>query len=265
MDVSGAIKVVRISDVGKVRQHNEDAIASDLEIGLVMLADGMGGYQAGEVASLSLMADLAEQQSIKRKFKTKNKLLPESNMLIEAVDNANAAIYKISKEQPECEGMGATLVAGIFTNNKLVIGHIGDSRLYCLRNNALVQLTEDHPLIQEQINAGEITEAQEKVSEKKNLVTRALGTNKNVAVEITEYDTRVNDVYLLCTDGLTDLVDDKVIAKTLIEANTNIGHAAKRLIGLANKSGGTDNVSVIIALVSKRFSLEKQWLSSIFN
>lgn len=269
MDVSKAIEVVRMTDVGLVREHNEDAVASELEIGLVILADGMGGYQAGEIASeialLSLTADLAELQNRKRLFKKKNKLLPESNMLIEAVDNANAAIYKIAQEQPQCEGMGTTLVTGIFTNNKLIVGHIGDSRMYCLRDKKLSCLTEDHSVVQEQINAGEITEEQAKVSGQRNLVTRALGTNDFVEVEIIERDVIINDVYMLCTDGLTDLIDDEAIESILIEAGSNINLAAKNLVNLTNELGGTDNVSVVIALVNKDFSLKKQWIRSIFG
>ncbi len=269
MDVTHAIEVVRMTDVGLVRDHNEDAVASDLSIGLVILADGMGGYQAGEIASevaiLSLTADLAELHNRKRLFKKKNKLLPESSMLIEAVDNANAAIYQMAQAYQQCEGMGTTLVTGLFTDNKLVVGHIGDSRLYCLRDKKLLRLTEDHSVVQEQINAGEITEEQAKKSENRNLVTRALGTNDFVEVEIKEYEAKVNDIYLLCTDGLTDLVDDEAIASILIDAYVDIDQAAKNLIHLANVSGGIDNISVVIALVKKEFPLKKQWLRHIFG
>ena len=167
MDVTGAIRIARLSDVGLHREHNEDAVASDLTIGLLILADGMGGYKAGEIASeiavLMVTTDIAEaMQGMSVRSRPKSLHLPVSEMLIEAVEKANSAIYQISQNLPKCQGMGTTLVAGLFANNKLVTGHIGDSRMYRLRDEALTQLTVDHSLVQEQVDAGELTEAQAK-------------------------------------------------------------------------------------------------------
>ena len=139
MDVSNAIKVARATHVGRLREHNEDAVASDLSIGLVLLADGMGGYKAGEVASeiavLMIAAEMTEAMQLQsRIFKTKPILLPESNILLNAVVRTNAAIYQISQLQAECAGMGTTLVVGVFVDNKLVLGHIGDSRMPHIRD-----------------------------------------------------------------------------------------------------------------------------------
>jgi protein phosphatase len=270
LNVSNAIKVVRLTDTGLLREHNEDALASDLSIGLLALADGMGGYKAGEVASeiavLVVASELTEaMQSKSQLVKSKPKLLPESQILIDAVKKANAAIYQISQNQPKCAGMGTTLVAGIFTDNKLVVGHIGDSRMYRLRDKTLVQLTEDHSLVQEQINAGLITEKQAKLANNKNLVTRALGVDPEVELDLQEFDVEVGDLYLLCSDGLSDLVNDVEITEILLEANGNISLAAAKLVKTANAYGGSDNISVVIAIIKKTFKVEKSWVKNLFG
>lgn len=269
MNVENAINVARLTDVGLHRDHNEDAVASDLSIGLLVLADGMGGYKAGEVASeiavLTLTAEITEAMRSKSVPRFLPGLLPEAQMLIDAVERANATIYQISQEQPQCAGMGTTLVVGVFTDNKLVVGHIGDSRMYRLRNLTLAQLTEDHSLLQEQLNAGLITPQQAKVSLHKNLVTRALGIDEVVELEVQEFAVEVDDIYLLCSDGLTDLVDDEIISQILIDAKGNIEHAATRLVRTANEFGGNDNISVVIAMVKKPFDLEGGWMKSLFT
>ncbi len=270
MDVTGAIRVARLSDVGQVRDHNEDAIASDLSVGLLILADGMGGYKAGEIASeiavLTITAELSEAMRGKMSLaKPKSKLLPESEMLIEAVEKANAAIFKISHALPQCAGMGTTLVTGIFTGNKLIVGHIGDSRMYRLRDGALTRLTQDHSLIQEQINAGEITEAQAKESVNKNLVTRALGIDDVADLELHEHDVKVKDTYLLCSDGLTDMVTDEEIRIMMMEAGSNTERASVNLVRFANEKGGKDNISVVVAYVKKEFSSKHLWVKKLLG
>ncbi len=270
MNVSNAIKVVRQTNVGLLREHNEDAVASDLSIGLLLLADGMGGYKAGEVASeiaaLMIAAEITESMQNKTSIgKSEPNRLPESLMLIDAVEKTNAIIYQISQKQPQCAGMGTTLVVSIFTDNKLVVGHIGDSRMYRLRGETLTQLTEDHSWIQEQINAGLITREQALLANNKNLVTRALGIDPKVELELQEFDVEVNDIYLQCSDGLSDLVDDAEITKVLLEANGNITHAADKLIQAANENGGTDNISVVIAIIKKAFIAEKSWVRNLFG
>jgi PPM family protein phosphatase len=270
LNVSNAIKVVRQTDVGLLREHNEDAIASDLSIGLLVLADGMGGYKAGEVASeiaaLMIAAEITESmQNPSRIGKAEPNRLVESRMLLDAVEKTNAIIYQISQSQPQCAGMGTTLVAAVFTNNKLVVGHIGDSRMYRLRDEILVQLTEDHSLIQEQINAGLLTREQALLSNNKNLVTRALGVDAEVELEIQEFDVEISDLYLLCSDGLTDLVNDAEITEILLGVSGSISHAATELIKVANEHGGTDNISVVIATVKKEFTAEKGWVKNLFG
>ena len=270
MDVSDAIKVVRKSHVGMLREHNEDSVASDLSIGLVVLADGMGGYKAGEVASeiavLMIAAEMNEamlHQSFL--FKAKPDLLLESNMLINAVEKTNKAIYEIAQHQSECSGMGTTLVAGVFTNNNLVLGHIGDSRMYRLRGEAFVQLTEDHSLVQEQVNAGLITLEQAKVARNKNLVTRALGIDSAVELELSEHAVEIGDKYLLCSDGLSDLLSDAEIAQILLDEKDDTESAVDKLVDKANEYGGLDNISVVITTIQKSFKAEKSWVRKMLK
>jgi PPM family protein phosphatase len=269
MNVEHAIKVARLTDVGLYRDHNEDAVASDLSIGLLVLADGMGGYKAGEVASeiavLTLTAEVTEAMLHKATIRFMPGLLPESQMLMNAIDKANATIYQISQEQPQCAGMGTTLVAGIFADNRLVVGHIGDSRLYCLRAETLIQVTEDHSLLQEQLNSGLITVEQAKTASHKNLVTRALGIDPEVEPEVQVFDVEVGDLFLLCSDGLSDMVEDELIKKILLDANSNIEFAATNLVQVANELGGKDNISVIIALIEKSFPAESGWVKKLFG
>jgi PPM family protein phosphatase len=266
MDVKNAISIVRVSDIGQVRKQNEDAIASDLSTGLVLIADGMGGYKAGEIASqmtaLVVAAELAELMH--HQFsKAKANFMTVAEMLKKVVQQANSTVYQASEDVSICSGMGTTLVAGVFYDNKIVVGHIGDSRLYRLRAGELLQLTEDHSLLQEQINAGLITKEQSKKSNAGHLVTRALGTDPEVELEINEYKTMVGDYYILCSDGLTDLVEDHEILQEMNSAK-DIRCAAKNLVQLANKHGGTDNVSVIVVLVEHDFAIKKSWMHKLW-
>jgi PPM family protein phosphatase len=269
LNVSNAIKVVRLTDVGMLRDHNEDAVASDMSIGLMLLADGMGGYKAGEVASeiavLMIAAEINEAMHNKVRKSAAPYTLMESKLLEDAVAKTNAAIHQVSLEQPQCAGMGTTLVASVFADNKIAVGHIGDSRMYRLRGGTLTQLTEDHSLVQEQINAGIITAEQAKLSHNKNLVTRALGIDPEVAVELHEHDVEVGDIYLQCSDGLSDLVEDEEITKILLDANGNISRAATKLVKAANENGGSDNISVVLAIIKKTFIAEKDWVKSFLG
>ncbi|MFW5431963.1 MAG: Stp1/IreP family PP2C-type Ser/Thr phosphatase [Methylophilaceae bacterium] len=269
MDVTNAIRVARMTDVGQLRGRNEDAIASDLSTGVIMVADGMGGYKGGAVASeiaiLVVISEVAELMHIHKSSKKANLALPIPEMLSKAVAKANNTIFNASYENAEYEGMGTTFVAGVFNDNKVIVGHIGDSRMYRLRNEALEQLTEDHSLLQEQINAGIITKEQAKNSNEGHLVTRALGTDAEVELEMDVHETTVGDIYLLCSDGLTDLVDDEYIRKILLDNGDDIDLAASGLIKLANKHGGNDNISVVIALVRDTFAMKSSWMQKILG
>lgn len=269
MSLANAISIARLSDIGQMRDRNEDAVASDLTTGLIMVADGMGGYKAGEIASemaiLIVTTELAELMQGQQLLKQKVSMLSVTRMLKHAVALANMLIYKTSQEYAACSGMGTTFVLGVFTDNKIIVGHIGDSRMYRLRENMLEQLTEDHSLLQEQINAGLMTKEQAKASNDGHLVTRALGTDAEVQLDINEHEAKVGDMYLLCSDGLTDLVEDEEIRNTMINANGNISLVAKNLVRLANKYGGADNISVVIALVKDEFAIKRSWMHKLLG
>jgi protein phosphatase len=265
VNLNGILEIVRLSDVGQRREHNEDQVACDVETGLVVLADGMGGYKAGEVASeiavLTLVSELREgmPELPAGEVDGDSGLLHESVMLRDAVVVANSAIYNVSQSQPQCAGMGTTLVAAVFTDNRVCVGHIGDSRMYRLRGDEFSQITEDHSLLNDQLKSGLITAEQAKVSKNKNLVTRALGVDPTVELELHEYEVQPGDIYLLCSDGLSDLVEDEEIQLTLSALSANLGLAAHQLVQMANDNGGKDNISVVLARVLKPFPAKRNW------
>jgi serine/threonine protein phosphatase PrpC len=265
MNLNGILEIVRLTDVGQRRDHNEDAVASDVDTGLVVLADGMGGYKAGEVASeiavLTLVSELREGLLELPAGETDKDsgLLREGVILRDAVAKANSAIYNVSQSQPQCAGMGTTLVAAVFTDDRVCVGHIGDSRMYRLRGEEFSQITEDHSLLNEQLKSGLITPEQAKVSKNKNLVTRALGVDPTVELELHEYEVQPGDIYLLCSDGLSDLVEDEEIQLTLSALSANLELAAHQLVQMANDNGGKDNISVVLARPLKPFPAKRSW------
>jgi len=271
MDLTGILEIARLTDVGQKRDHNEDAVAGDVETGLLVLADGMGGYKAGEVASeiavLTILAELKESlpNQLPGSIDVTSGMQMESVLLRDAVAKANANIYHVSQTQPQCSGMGTTLVVALFTNDRVLVGHIGDSRMYRLRGDEFSQITEDHSLLQEQINFGLITPEQARHSVNKNLVTRALGVDPEVDLELHEYQVLPGDLFLICSDGLTDLVEDEDIYLTLTALNANLEVAAHHLVQLANDNGGNDNISVILARAALPFPAGRSWRKKILN
>jgi len=212
MDLSTKLEIVNQSDVGRKRPHNEDSTITDGRNGLVILADGMGGYKAGEVASALAVTNIlyGVTQGLKKIKKGQTDentgFCNESLVIRESVVQTNADIYNTAKEDPQCQGMGTTIVVGLFHNNILSIAHVGDSRLYLLRNNYLQQVTKDHSLIQELIDRGLYTSEEAHANTPKNLVTRAMGIEANVEVDLVEERVLPGDIYLLCSDGLNDMV-----------------------------------------------------------
>jgi PPM family protein phosphatase len=269
-NLENALSIVRLSDTGKLRKRNEDSIASDASIGMAVLADGMGGYNAGDVASQ--MAVITITAYLKTKFKNaieENQFIDTSNIkshLVNAVNTANNAIFQVSKEQTQCAGMGTTLVLSLFIDNKVIIGHIGDSRAYRLRNNDLTQLTNDHSVLQEQLDSGLLTAEQAKFATYKNFVTRALGVEPDVDLELSTYDVVVGDIYLLCSDGLSEMVEDVEIGTIIIENRDNLAHAANTLVQKANQHGGKDNISVILIEVLGDYAINKTtWYKALIS
>jgi PPM family protein phosphatase len=271
MDLSGALEIASCTDSGMVRSHNEDSIASDGGKGLVVLADGMGGYNAGEVASgmatTVLVTELQQQLEQKEPYEIdeQNALPIAQKLLREQIAKANTSIYQAAQSQPQYAGMGTTLVVALFYDNKMTVAHIGDSRLYRLRSNEFQQVTKDHSLLQEQIDSGMITPQQAKQSQNKNLVTRALGIDPTVDAEIHDYDTQAGDIYLLCSDGLCDMVSDEDIGMALQTLGANLRLCAQQLVQMANDNGGRDNVSVILVRVRKDYPAPRGPFSKIFG
>ncbi len=248
-----------------VRAHNEDAIFVD-GAGLAILADGMGGYNAGEVASgiavdvikEGLLPELISGRDLS-KVDVHTGLTHAALLLQQQIAAANKGIYEAAQNRPECAGMGTTVVAAVFHGNRVSIAHIGDSRCYRLRGERFEQLTRDHSLLQEQIDSGQITADQARFSLNKNLVTRALGIEAIVPADISEYRVEPDDIYLLCSDGLTDMVDTDVVHGVVDEQRGTLEVAATELIELANQNGGRDNISVILARVPLAFLPDRKW------
>ena len=269
MKLADVLEVVSRTDPGMVRSHNEDAVFGSAEHGLVILADGMGGYNAGEVASgmatthlansLTALVPGAKLQDIHRET---GKRIAHKH-LIDEVAAANHSIYQAAQSQAQFAGMGTTLVMAWFYDNLVTVAHIGDSRLYRLRGEEFQQITRDHSLLQEQIDSGMITPEEAKYSQNKNLVTRAVGVDPEVDAEIHDYDVEPGDIYLLCSDGLNDMVDDEEIALTLQALSANLELAADQLVQMANDNGGKDNISVILVKIRGDFGVPRGWLDSI--
>ncbi len=269
MNLSQSLQTASLTDPGRVRDHNEDCIESRPDIGLYVLADGMGGYNAGEVASgmaTSLISDGLQEswigRDVARLGRDDAKALSE-RLIREQIARANSAIFTTSQNNPECAGMGTTLVVCLFFDNFLAVAHIGDSRLYRLRGEAMEQVTRDHSLLQEQLDSGLITPEEAKLSQNKNLVTRALGIDPTVEPEVHVYETQPDDIYVLCSDGLSDMVDDEEIRLTLITLRTNPALTVAQLVQAANDNGGRDNISAMLVRVAEPFGVPRGWLARL--
>ena len=249
------LNLVNVSDVGLKRPHNEDSTLSDREMGLFILADGMGGYKAGEVASAiavtSIYENVKQQIPLAASYEDVDKdgHCPHSAIAKNSIIHANSIIYNTATNDPGCQGMGTTVVVGLLNNDILSIAHVGDSRMYRLRGDTFEQLTKDHSLIQELIDRGFYTPEEAIANTPKNLVTRALGIDADVQVDVMEEQVLAGDIYLLCSDGLNDMVKDEEIHLTLSKYSANLAQAASGLVDLANQNGGKDNTSIILASI----------------
>src|SRR5438034_1141890 len=267
MSDRAALDVASLSHPGMVRTHNEDSIFVDGDAGLAVLADGMGGYSAGEVASgiavnvvsSGLLPELESGRDM-AKVDVQTGLTHAALLLQQQIAAANKGIYEAAQQRPECAGMGTTLVATVFFQNRVSIGHIGDSRCYRLRADKFEQLTHDHSLLQEQIDSGMLTPEQAKYSLNKNLVTRALGIEAVVPADIAEYRVEAEDIYILCSDGLTDMVEADVVRDIVVAKRVDLAEAAAELIDIANQNGGRDNISVVLLRVPAEFLPTSGWL-----
>ncbi|KAF0813972.1 Serine/threonine phosphatase stp [Andreprevotia sp. IGB-42] len=259
LNLTQALEITGLTHSGLVREHNEDAIGFDAADGFVVLADGMGGYNAGEVASgiavevvTHLLREMLPKSAPERPLP--GHAQPAAfDLLSHAIHQANLSIYGTAQSQPQCAGMGTTVVATLFFDNRMVVAHVGDSRLYRLRDGVLVQVTRDHSLLQEQLDSGLITEEEARYSANRNLVTRAVGIDPDVNVELHEHAVIPGDLYLFCSDGLSDMLEDADIADTLSTLRANLPVAAEQLVQMANDAGGRDNISVILVAIKSEY------------
>jgi serine/threonine protein phosphatase PrpC len=269
MSLSGKIDFAELTDTGRVRDHNEDAIGTNADVGLMVLADGMGGYNAGEVASgiaVQIVAELASEAANREELNDLDPhsgLMRQSIILRDAVYRSNKIIFQTAQSQTHCEGMGTTIVACMFYDDKVSIAHVGDSRAYRLRGGQLDQMTLDHSLLQELVDRGFYSEEEAQRSTNRNYVTRALGVEPTVEVEVHEYDVIPDDVYLLCSDGLCDMVEDDDIHLTISTFNASLDVVGQQLIDLANDHGGRDNISVMLAQVKEAFPAKRGLIAKI--
>lgn len=239
------------TDSGLIRKNNEDAVAISPHYGLAILADGMGGHNAGEVASaiaVEVTRKVLEQclQSIEQDDGARSQAGNLQHSILEAIERANAEVIQAAQNEPRYRGMGTTLVLALLQPGMITIAHVGDSRAYRFRRNQLVQLTRDHSLLQEQIDAGLQNAQSAHLSRNKNILTRAVGIDYLFKVEIHEYPTEPGDLYLLCSDGLSDMLTAGEIRDILARLGSNPDIASAVLVNSANGNGGLDNVSVIL-------------------
>ena len=245
------MRIAGCTDTGLQGNHNEDHIGFNQQLGIAVLADGMGGHQVGEIAAhmavesvLKHLQDLADRQSIRA---------VTGSQLLEFVSNtisySNNMIYQASEAQDEHKGMGTTLVAAIVNGSQIYAGHVGDSRLYLFRDRTIKRITKDHSLVQDLVDRGFYTEEEARVASVGHIVTRALGTKAEVEVDTVQHELQHNDLLLLCSDGLSDMVADWLIEETLKERGEDLEATASKLVELANRNGGKDNISVILMQV----------------
>jgi protein phosphatase len=245
-----SLEVASLTDVGRVRTYNEDSLTAEAGSGIVVLADGMGGHRAGEVASR--MATELITAGLKRKLadlKAGASPHPPLQSVGEVLAEANKSIFQAARSHPGHQGMGTTLALALFHEDRVVLGHVGDSRIYRLREGRLQLMTRDDSLLQDQVEAGLVSAADAGESHNRHLVTRALGIQETVSAHLREEQVGPGDVYVLCTDGLNDLVDDADIELIVSSLRANLPLAARHLVQAANDNGGLDNVSVILVKV----------------
>lgn len=229
-----------ITDTGLVRVLNEDSFCISPEDCFFAVADGMGGHQAGEVASQMALQLL--KQALDRRLKGGEKA---DRALVDSIKEANGAIYELSAGKPEWQGMGTTVTACLKRNVEILIGQVGDSRAYLLRGNRISQLTEDHSLVQELVKNGSITEEEAFTHPRKNVLTRAIGTGLFLEVDLYRCKVRPGDLLLLCTDGLTRYMRQEELLAS-VNSSTDLDTAVRELLKKANSAGGADNITIIL-------------------
>jgi protein phosphatase len=240
------LKVGSLTDIGKKRKKNQDTVGSYPDLGLFLVSDGMGGHQGGETASSTTVESIFK--FVEKEVKTSS--YDPITTITKAIQQANETVYQLSLKFENLKGMGTTTTALLFQNDKLVIAHVGDSRCYYLREGGIWQVTKDHSLIEEHFQAGLIPKNAIKNHPQKNIITRSVGYDSILEVDIYQMNTRSEDCFLICSDGLTNLIEDQKISKVLDEQDFQLQKAAENLVALANAQGGDDNISVLLVQVT---------------
>jgi len=262
------LELVQLSDTGRVRTLNEDAVAGNAGFGFAMVADGVGGHRAGDVASRMATEIIGSRLRSKIQQYRNGASQPAPLQFAEAIiGEANQAIHEAARKQPGCAGMGTTVALAVFDEQRVALLHVGDSRIYRLRHGALQLLTRDDSLLSDQVDLGLIAAEDASDSHNRHLVTQALGSTPSVPVHGKEEDLRSGDIFLLCSDGLSDLVEESDIELILDSLKTNLALAATHLVQLANDNGGYDNISVALVRVRDNApSPEKKgWFARLFG
>lgn len=270
-DLSAYLAMASRCHSGRKRDHNEDRVAIDPVTGLALVADGMGGHNAGEVASRLAVENVIEMissgigdlEDINADHDGHHSA--EGCLLKRAIERSNKAIEEAARDQKKLEGMGTTIVAAWFHDDTVSIGSVGDSRLYRLRAGVLEQLTRDHTLLQELVDRGFYTPEEARASLNRNIVTRALGVDEDVNVDLIEDIVLKDDRYLLCSDGLNDMVADDDLRSILSRATDDLEQIADALIDNANENGGQDNISATVVEIRHSFPARRSWFRRLVN
>lgn len=245
------LEIVGLTDVGRLRERNEDAIDWDSALGVAMLADGMGGSQGGDVASRTALQSIKDD--LRRALADVRRHGPRAHtrevrgaLVVELVRRANQGVRKSASRDNRLSGMGTTLVMALVGPDFLTAAHVGDSRLYRVRGGNVEQLTDDHSMVQELVQRGKLDAAQAARSRHRNVITRALGKSQDVQVDVAHHPISAGDIFLLCSDGLTNMLSDAELG-TVFDANPeDLGAAARDAVWLANERGGRDNISIVL-------------------
>ncbi|HET7712046.1 MAG TPA: Stp1/IreP family PP2C-type Ser/Thr phosphatase [Thermoanaerobaculia bacterium] len=246
------IKAFGATHVGRQRQHNEDSYLVSDDARLFLVADGMGGHAAGEIASRIAVESISEfilhtkEDDGTWPHAYDEQFSRATNRLMAAVRLANTRVLEAMRKDARLRGMGTTVVACLVDENTISFAHVGDSRAYMIRDSKLSRITNDHSWVFEQVQAGMLTEAEAEKHPLRNVITRALGGALQVNPDAKEIDARSGDVYLLCSDGLTGMVPEDEILKLVTESNGDLPDACQKLIDAANERGGLDNVTTIL-------------------
>jgi protein phosphatase len=248
-----ALDMAAATHRGRLRLHNEDCVAADAAIGFAVLADGMGGHNAGEVASrMAVDVITSGVQAAVKKAALQHPGASAKSLIADHILQANTRIYEAGQARGEYSGMGTTVVVALWHDRSVSVGHVGDSRMYRLRARELKQLTHDHSLAQEHVDLGLLSTEQARTAPIRSVLTRTVGNGSHVTAELNTFPVAADDLYLLCSDGLTDMLTDEQISEALTSFGTPIQKAADQLIAQANHHGGVDNVSVILVRILNR-------------